>query len=345
MPARCSPRHDLPARPAAAEGRGVGALGACGALLICEAVLAWPYLERAVGALGRADVGWVALAVLAELISMGAFARTQRRMLATAGQRAPIGKMLALTYAANAVNVTFPGGTAFSAGYVFRRLRSWGASVPVAGFTILASGVLSTVSFALLALACAVLAGNGAVSSLLIVAGLAAAAALVAAAARRRRDLAWRIGTRGLERVNRVLHRAPDAGLAAMQQFGREVTAVKARPRDWLAGLGFAALNWIADLACLVAACHAVGCDRAPLVLVMVAYVAGMSASSVSLLPGGLGVVDAAMILTLSGGGVSAASATAGVLAYRLVSVALVVLLGWAVWTLSWFIDRRRVRR
>ncbi|MGH8961441.1 MAG: lysylphosphatidylglycerol synthase transmembrane domain-containing protein, partial [Jatrophihabitantaceae bacterium] len=152
----------------------------------------------------------------------------------------------------------------------------------------------------------------------------------------------WRIAGGGLTRANRILHRAPDAGLAALHRFVREVAAIKPRSRDWLAGLGFAGINWVADLVCLVASCHAVGAGRSTLVLVMVAYVAGMSASSVSLLPGGFGVVDAAMILALTSGGVGTVPATAGVLVYRLISVALVVLLGWLVWTVSWAAERRR---
>ena len=84
-----------------------------------------------------------------------------------------------------------------------------------------------------------------------------------------------------------------------------ELSAIKPRNRDWLAGLGFAELNWVADLACLAACCHAVGANGSSLLLVMVAYIAGMSTSGLSLLPGGLGVVDAAMIFALTQGGVS----------------------------------------
>jgi uncharacterized protein (TIRG00374 family) len=321
------------------------AVAAFAGLLAVEVILVWPYLARAAHALASPDLRWLSLAVIAELVSMGAFARVQRRMLSAGGSKAPIRKMLALTYAANAVSVTFPGGTALSSGYVFKRLRSWGATVPAAGFTVLASGVLSTVAFALLAVTCAVLAGSGGFGSLAIVAGVLAAAIAAYVLRRRRSDLVWRIAGRGLTRANRILHRAPDAGLAALQRFVREVSAIKPRSRDWLAGLGFAGINWIADLACLIASCHAVGAGRSTLVLVMAAYVAGMSASSVSLLPGGFGVVDAAMILALTSGGVSTVSATAGVLVYRMISVALIVFLGWLVWTVAWLADRRAASR
>jgi len=314
-----------------------------GSITVVEIVLAAPYVDRAVSALGRPDLRWLALALVAELMSIGAFARVQRRMLAAGGARVPMRRMSALTYAANAVSRTLPGGPALSSGYVFKRLRSWGATVPAAGFTLLASGVLSTLSFAVLAVVGAVLAGNGGLGSILVVAGTAIVA-IAALIARRhyKPELLVRVAGRGLVRANRIMHRAPDAGLAALHRVARELSAIKPRNRDWLAGFGFAGLNWIADLACLLACCHAVGATGSSLALVTVAFLAGMSASSLSLLPGGLGVVDAAMIIALTQGGVSTVQATAAVLLYRLISFALIVALGWLVWGGTWLAEHRR---
>jgi putative heme transporter len=314
-----------------------------GAVFVVELVLLAPLLTRALTALDRPDWRWLAFAVAAELVSMGAFARVQRRMLSAGGARVPMCRMAALTYAANAVSVTFPGGAALSSGYVFRRLRSWGATVPAAGFTIVASGALSTLAFALLAVICAVLAGRGGLSSMVTICAVVVLA-LAAVWVRRRwhePNLLARIAARALNGVNRIRHREPDAGLAALQRFTTELSAIKPRSRDWAVGLGFAGLNWVADLACLVACCQAVGANGTSLVLVLVAYIAGMSTSSLSLVPGGLGVVDAAMIFALTQGGVSIVSATAGVLLYRLISFALVVALGWLVWAATWFMQRR----
>jgi uncharacterized protein (TIRG00374 family) len=314
-----------------------------GAMLVVEVVLVAPYLDRALSALDRPNLRWLALAVITELISMSAFARVQRRMLAAGGARVRMYRMAALTYAANAVSLTLPGGTALSSGYVFKRLRSWGATGPAAGFTILASGVLSTLSFAVLAVVCAVAAGNGGLSSLGVIVG-AVALAIAALIVRRRHkpDLLIRVASRGLVQANRILHRAPETGLAGLRRLIGELSAIKPRNRDWLAGFGFAGLNWVADLACLLACCHAVGASGSSLLVVLVAYIAGMSASSLSLLPGGLGVVDAAMIFALTQGGVSAVPATAAVLLYRLISFALVVAVGWLVWGTTWLVEHAR---
>jgi uncharacterized protein (TIRG00374 family) len=150
-----------------------------------------------------------------------------------------------------------------------------------------------------------------------------------------------RLASRVLARVNQIVRRAPEAGLAELHRVIGELSAIRPRIRDWLSGFGFAELNWLADLACLAACCHAVGAVGASLLPVAVAYVAGVGTSSLSPLPGGLGVADAAMIFALTQGGVSAVPAAVAVLLYRLISVALVVALGWLVWAATWFADHR----
>ena len=59
--------------------------------------------------------------------------------------------------------------------------------------------------------------------------------------------------------------------------------------RDWRAASGHALLNWLLDLACLAACAHAVGLTGVGTTALLAAYVAGMAASGLSLLPGGIG--------------------------------------------------------
>jgi uncharacterized membrane protein YbhN (UPF0104 family) len=56
-----------------------------------------------------------------------------------------------------------------------------------------------------------------------------------------------------------------------------------------------------------------------------------MATSELSPLPGGLGVVDAALVLSLVAGGIPAAAALPAVVLYRLVSLVGVVTVGWLV--------------
>jgi uncharacterized protein (TIRG00374 family) len=94
---------------------------------------------------------------------------------------------------------------------------------------------------------------------------------------------------------------------------------------------GYALLNWAFDAACLAACAAALDLRGLTLPLLLVAYTAGMVTSGLSPLPGGLGVVDAALMLTLVAGGIPAAAALPAVVLYRLVSLVGMVTVGWLV--------------
>ena len=59
------------------------------------------------------------------------------------------------------------------------------------------------------------------------------------------------------------------------------------------------------------------------------AYGVGTAAGSVGVIPGGLGVVEAALALSLMGAGVRHPLALAAVLVYRLISFWMVIAVGW----------------
>ncbi|GAB2471815.1 lysylphosphatidylglycerol synthase transmembrane domain-containing protein [Jatrophihabitans fulvus] len=277
-----------------------------------------------------AAVPWFALAVGSTAASMAMLARAQRRMLLAGGVRVPLHRMVGLAYAANAVNWTLPGGTALSAGYVARQLRRWGATGAAAGFTIAASGVLSGASFAVLALTGSGLGGPGASGLVVTVLGGGALVALVVVARRHPGTL-----SSAAERVAvgaaRLVRRDPAPARAAVRGFVSDLAAIHPRRRDWAAGLALAGGNWLADLVCLYACCRAIGVAAPDVTLLLITYVVGMTASSISVLPGGIGVVDTAMIAVLHGAG-GVASGVSVVVAYRIVSCALVVAVGWACW-------------
>ncbi len=313
------------------RARRIAALVAGVALVGTEAVLLRHPLAAAFAALGTADITWVLVAVVATAASMNGLARVERRMLRAAGRTLSFPRMVGLTYAANALNATLPAGSAISVGFVVKRLRTWGATPAAAGFTVLASGALSSATFFALAAVAAVIGGGSAIG---YASGLAAVAAVVLAAvvvARVKPALVRSVASRAERALTRVSARAAAAVRGALSG----VTSIRPRTRDWAAGAGFAALNWVADLVCLIAACHAVGVSGAAPALVLTAYIAGMSASSVAFLPGGFGVVEVAMIGTLHAGHIGIDAATAAVLMYRLVSTVLVVCIGWLVWWLT----------
>jgi putative heme transporter len=68
---------------------------------------------------------------------------------------------------------------------------------------------------------------------------------------------------------------------------------------------------------------------------------AGQAAGSLAFTPGGVGIVEAALIAAMVGVGLPAARAAVAVMIYRLISLWLVLLVGW----IFFFVIRTRARR
>jgi uncharacterized membrane protein YbhN (UPF0104 family) len=302
------------------------------ALLDVELVLAAPTLRGALTAVGHAQPWWIAAAVLAEATSMDLFARMRRRLLAAAGIRVRLHDTLAGIYVANAVHLTLPGGAAFSTAYAYRWMRERGTDSATAMWVLLTGGLISTSALAALAVAGSLLVG--AASGLLAVAldaVLIVGLVTVARRLRRRPELALAAGRRLLAWRNAVLRRPPLQGYDALDRLVDRLRTVRPGARDWTAAAAYGAGNWVFDVACLAACAAALSVRGSTLPLLLIAYTAGMAASGISLLPGGIGVVDTAMVLALVAGGIPAAAALPAVLLYRLISLIAVVAAGWII--------------
>jgi uncharacterized protein (TIRG00374 family) len=140
-----------------------------------------------------------------------------------------------------------------------------------------------------------------------------------------------------LRLVNAVRRRPAVTGADALDRLLAELRLVRPGGRDWTVATGYALLNWAFDAACLAACAAALDLRGLTLPLLLVAYTAGMVTSGLSPLPGGLGVVDAALMLTLVAGGIPAAAALPAVVLYRLVSLVGMVTVGWLVCAVQQF--------
>jgi putative heme transporter len=165
-----------------------------GAAIVAIAALA------AAGVAGRAAVAasftvlghlhwlWIPAAVLLESASMAAFAIMLRRLLAAGGASVGIRPMLATAYAANAVSVSVPlAGPALATAFTFRRFTRQGADAPLAGWSLLAGGVISSAAAALVVVGGALASGNILVAAVAVPGGVLAVTALVVAGAAARR--------------------------------------------------------------------------------------------------------------------------------------------------------------
>lgn len=305
---------------------------AVAALLVVEAVLVAPALDSALTSLANIDVAWFAVAVLAVALSMGMFALVRRRLLLAAGVRVSVPGSVAAALVANSLHATLPGGPAFSTAYTFRWMRGEGAGSAVATWCLVAGGLVSTASLGLIGLAASLSVGGTPSWSqtVLGIAGLVVVAT-VARELVRHPHLLVTAARWTLRRVNRLRRRPADAGVTALDDLVVQLGTVRPRGRDWSAATGLALLNWAFDAACLAACAAALGVHGLTLPLLLVAYTAGMATSGFSPLPGGLGVVDAALVLTLVAGGIPAAQALPAVVMYRLISLFGVVAAGWLV--------------
>lgn len=298
-------------------------------LLSVELAVAAPYARRAADHLAHAQPAWFLLAVAAEMVSMAAFARLQSLALSAGGLRVKLRAAVSVVFAGNALSATLPGGSLVSITYRTRRMRAWGASVPLIGFTHAVTGVLSTIALIVLTGVGRTLAGD---SAQLVRASIqvSVACAVTVAALALVQHTNLRRPVSALLRVWQRLRRRKD-GHTSADGLLEELAVMQPPGRFWLLGLGAALINWVGDLVCVLAVCHAVGPAPAS-GKVLLAYVAAMTAASaLPLLPAGLGPLDAALVLTLHHGGMPMAAATAADLLYRTLNPALIGVAGWSV--------------
>src|SRR5580658_260014 len=118
-------------------------------------------VSRSVGVMGRAHWGWLLAAGAFELLSMMAFARTQRIVLRAAGVRASIPSMAATALAGNAISVSLPViGPGAGSVFTYSRFRQVADDPAPAGWTLLISGLISNLVWVLLVAIGAIVSGN-----------------------------------------------------------------------------------------------------------------------------------------------------------------------------------------
>jgi uncharacterized protein (TIRG00374 family) len=314
-------------------------------------------LGRAIGGLGHARVGLIFAAYACERLSIISLGRMQRLLLRAGNHRLTLSSVLGIVVAGTALSASVPiAGAGLSAAFSYREFERHKVSHHAAAFALAVSGVLSTLSLMVIAAAGALVSGN-AVAAVFGLLGAAAIAAGIAGVL-----LALRIPTcqRFAERmaigVVRLAHRfrrpsfsadqpTPAGGRRSPEQVVAEtrarLAALHLSRTDWAAAVGLAFLNWLGDAACLTLALRAAGLPI-PFRQILLVWSAGQAAGSLGLTPGGVGIVEVALIAALTGAGEPAAGSTVAVLIYRLISLWLVLLVGWIAFIV---LRSRRSRR
>ena len=266
-------------------------------------------------ALRHARPWWLAAAVLLQVVSMMAFAEQGRRLLGAFGVPMRARTSVAVMFARSAMATGLPGGSAVAAAYGYRQFRARGATRPVAGAVTVLCGVASVAGLAVLYAGDAVVQA-GPVAAIMTV----PAVALLAPAVR------W---------VRRRPGRSPAAAPAGRLRRTIRDTATLAAlvpARRWLLVLALAAVNWLSDLLCLLACLYALGL-AVPIPVVGAAYLGAQLARQIPATSGGIGVIEAGLILAMTTTGhAPVAAATAAVLTYRLMSCWAQLPVGAACW-------------
>lgn len=276
------------------------------------------------------DLPWLGAAVVAEALSLLAMAREEWLFLQPGDVDVPTLTMAELTAAHNAITMSVPGGVAWSTAFLFDQLRRRGADRTLAGWTILASGGVSSFTLFLLLATGVELADRGPTTGAKIPVALLAAippVAGVVAGILRHRGVRYEdfIGwtedrTRRWPRVQAWVRR----GSQRLRRYRPSVW-------EWLRGFALSLANWLLDMACLILCLRALDL-RAPWPGVLLAYGLSKVVGMLPITPGGLGVVEAGLTGLLAVYGLSPGRALVATLLYRLISFWALLPIGWGYW-------------
>jgi uncharacterized membrane protein YbhN (UPF0104 family) len=225
----------------------------------------------------------------------------------------------------------------------FTQFRRRGADPVLAGWVLVATGLVQAATLTGLAVVGLVLAEGRAAADNLV--GVIVVVTLLAVAALG----AVRIGltTRALPRAavrlvgisQRFLSRPAGDPVLVVEQAWSRLRAVRPDAGDWTVAAAWAAGNWLLDCGCLVFAFLAVGV-AVPWRGLPLAYGAGQLAANLPITPGGLGVVEGSLTIALVVYGGAPGATVPAVVVYRIVSFWVLLAVGWASWLILRWLAR-----
>jgi putative heme transporter len=290
-------------------------------------------LGRALAGVGHARLKPLWFAVVCERVSMFAYARVQMRLLRAGGQRLTLKDAVGIVFAGNALSVTVPiAGPGLAIAFTYRELDRRRIKHHAAAFALAVSGVLSTVSLAVIVAAGLLVSGNpvaailGLIPAVAVVGGIAALLLGLRVPAWRRRF--ERIIVRGVRLAQRLRRKVGAPPETVVANALRQLAELHLRKRDWVMAVILTFVNWLGDAACLTLSIKAAGL-HCPLRDLLLVWSAGQAAGGISFTPGGVGIVEAALLAAMVGVGLPAAGAAVAVMIYRLISLWLLLVVGW----------------
>lgn len=304
-------------------------------LVISGIVLGRGTLAESVEAFAALNWGWVLFAIGCEIVSLVAFGLSRRRLLRADGHRAGFGSVMAVTYASNALSMTIPfAGVQLALVFSYREFRRRGLGSAITGWALAVSAILSTAALALMLMVGAI-AGGVSVATALGLAGAAiflvpSTAVLLALRYQQIRGTLDRILARIITVSHHLFRWPPEGAASALEDALDRVARIRLRWPRYAEVFALSVLNWGADCGCLAGTIRATG-SQVPWHGLLLAYAAGAAVGSAGLTPGGFALVEATLTAALVASGLTAPAALASVLAYRLVSFWMVMIVGWVL--------------
>jgi uncharacterized protein (TIRG00374 family) len=277
--------------------------------------------HEALRVLGAEGAWWPAMAIALEAASLVAYAQLTRSVLPS--ESTPkLTTVLRIDLSTLALSHVVPAGSAAGISLRYRLFTRLGISGTDAAFgtatqSLGSAIVLNSLLWVAIVVAIPLHGMNPLYASAAITGGvfLSVLAALVCALTRGENVVARRLGV--------VLGKLPLVRPAAVERivhaFAARLRQLSADRRLLLRAMGWAALNWLLDMAALWVFLAGLG-HRVGIVGIMVCYGLANVVAALPLTPGGLGVVEAALSTLLVGFSVPAHTALLGVLCWRAVN-------------------------
>lgn len=289
---------------------------------------------------------WLPAAVVFELASLVAFALATRAVLRRA-VRPRWWTIMRIDLSTIAVSHTLPAGSATGTAVGIRLLSRAGVPVPDATFAKIAQGVVAALILQVLlwiGMATSLTSrinspiylfafGAGMTLLVLVVAGIVVL-----------RQFRAPIG-RLLDQVARRLPRVPDdTGSRFIGRVGAEIDLVLTQQHRLHGAAAWSLANWLLDSLALYASVLAYGHSGFGYGEILLAFAIANILNWVPITPGGLGLVEGALIPLLIGFGAAHSVAVLGVITWRLLSFWLPIPLGALAYASLRWSQRRRDR-
>jgi uncharacterized protein (TIRG00374 family) len=276
--------------------------------------------RKNIGLLGKVNPLLLVLATGLEVLSLLSYAQLTHTVLSPGAPKRF--RLFRVNMWSLAVSHVLPGGTAAGTAAGYRMLTDSGVPGSTAAFGMALQGIGSAVVLNVifwLALVISIplngfnpLYGTAAIAGTLLLAAVGLSALLLTKGQHRAVDQLHRLATH-IPFVN------PDRVSALVEHIANRLELLLRDRRLLSRALLWAAANWLFDAASLWVFVAAFGHRVFPIDL-LVAYGLANILAAIPLTPGGLGVVEATLIATLTGFGVSGRVAGVAVLTWRLVN-------------------------